>query len=406
MTVLADHPATATRSPFLMAGVWTMVIGVVYLPRFVIPMAGGSGGGDEQTGIPICLVTAYLGIALILASGAGYLDRRRLMAWCLMIAAAMLSTLTSIYFSVMSLWFLLVMYIPFLFVVPLDEGDYRACIGVWQICMLPVVAVAVLQFVTQDTYDPLKEYFGNFLIGGFNTRPILEYGSTFRKSDGLFLLEPSSLSQFCSIALTLELMYFKNRWRVATYAVGLVTSVSLSGVVMLSVFLAWYAWTHKKMWHAALIIAAVIAGGVLFKDNEIVASVLNRQGELSDTDSSAYNRFVAPLVETAYLIPDLPTLLSGVGPGNSSSNVLLVHGIDSEKVGGMWPPLKLLAEYGIITAFIGCLFMWRLLFSGARSHITSSVMTIFYVLMGGGLLLPEIAYVVLVVHSLFPRAED
>lgn len=402
MTALADHPATRARAPLLMAGVWVIVIGVVYLPRFVIPMAGG---GDDQSGIPVCLITTYLGILLVVASGVSRVDRRRLTAWCLMMAASIFATLTSTSFSVMSLWYLLAMYIPFLVVVPLDEADYHACVNVWQICMLPVVAVAVLQFVTQDTYDPLKEHFASFLIGGFNTRPVLEYGSNFHKSDGLFLLEPSSLSQFCGIALTLELMYFRNKWRVAAYAVGLLVSVSLSGVVMLSVFLAWYAWTHKKLWQAVVVVAAVISSAVLLKDNEVVGSVLNRQGELLDTDSSAYNRFVGPLVETAYLLPDLSTLLSGVGPGNSSSNVLLVQGIDSTKVGGMWAPLKLLVEYGIVAALIGGLFMWRFLVSGARSRIMSGVMIIFYVLMGGALLLPEITYVVLVLHSLFPREE-
>lgn len=375
-------------------GMWIMMIGCVLLQRFMIPV------GDSQ-GIPISLLVGYVAMLFILPSAE--ISGARLMLFC---ATAVLAIATSFIvgfdsnFSSYSLLELLITYALFIFVVNVDEEEYKNLVNTFQLVMILVSMVALVQFVTQNPWDPIGQYLGKFTFRDFNTRPILEYGSTFRKSDGLFLLEPSYLSQLSAIAITLELLYFKKIWRLSLYVIGLCCSVSLSGVAMLSVFLAAYTFRYKKVPHVAILSLVVLVFLWLFQDNEIVQSVLSRRDELSTADSSGWNRFVAPLYLTTYFVNDLWTFLVGIGAGNSSSSVNVT--LDSYMLGGLFAPLKLLVEYGVFTVIAGCVFLGNCFFSGSRSYILSATLLIFYTFMNGALLEPYVAYIVLALVSLYP----
>lgn len=395
MTIPRRLPAVVTL------GVWIMMVSLTFLDRFGVPV------GDQA--VSFSLVTVYVGVFLILMSGEGRVDPLRgFLYLCSFVGCIFAALFSGTIFSFSSFALLLVLYLPFVVTIDVTVEEYKRFINVWQQCMLVVVAAGVFQFITQDKFDLIKQYFGNYLVSGFNTRPVLNYGSTFQKSDGLFLLEPSFLSQFCSIALTLELIYFKKPWRIAAYIIGMICSVSLSGVAMIGVFLAFYAWRYKKIPHVVAAGCLVLIGMWAFQDTEVVGSVLNRSNEISgETNSSSYVRFVGPLVETGILMDSLQHFLVGVGPGNSTAEKLVaLANFDDEQTGSLWPPLKLMVEYGVLGAVPMCTFLWVCFVSRTRSYIVSIVMLILYVLMSASLLLPQVAYVVLILVSLFPLPSE
>lgn len=385
---------SAERIRMVQLGMWILMIGCVLLQRFIVPV------GDTQ-GIPISLFAGYVATFFMLP--VAEVNSSRLMLFCV---SGVLALLTSFIvgiersFSSYSLFELLITYAPFIFVINSGAEEYKRHISPFQWVMVLISVVALVQFVTQSPWDPIDQYLGKFTLQHFNTRPVLEYGSTFRKSNGLFLLEPSYLSQMAAIAITLELLYFKRIWRLGLYVVALCCSVSLSGVAMLSVVLAAYAFRYKKVPHIVIVILATAALMWAFRDNEVVQSVLNRKDELTTQDTSGWNRFVAPLYLTAYFVKDLTAFVVGIGAGNSSPSVNVT--LDSYMLGGLFAPLKLLVEYGIFTLVAGCMFLGNCFFSGTRSYILSAVLFIFYTFMNGALLEPYVAYLVLALISLYP----
>jgi hypothetical protein len=403
---MAVEAVGTKRGPaLLLFGVWVITLGVTFLDRFGFPL-----GGDQF--VPFCLFTTYFGMFVIVFSGFAIAETGRVVLYLLTAAMALLTALlatlvSSNSFSLFSLEYLLIIYAPFVFIVDIDDDLFKRSVNAWQICMLPIALMGLYQFITQDRYDFLKDHFSQYMITNFNTRATLGGESALRRSDGMFLLEPSGLSQFCSIALALELIYFKKLWRIGIYALGMVAAASLSGVVMFAIFLGVYAWRYKRVLHVAIAVGFIVAGMWAYQDNEVIQTILNRRGELSSTNTSGYQRFVAPINETAYLIGDLGTLFTGIGPGNSSGErAARLLNVGQDSLGLMWPPLKLVTEYGVLALFPYGLLIWRCFFFRSRSYTLSTMFLVMYVFMSGGLLTPQVTYVLLILQTLFPRQSE
>jgi hypothetical protein len=386
----------ARLNGFARIGMAIIIVGIIFTQRLGIPV--GSDGF-----IPISLFTSLLGIAIMSLSGMLTLSRWRTELWAVTVVALVISTFSQWhYWSALSMWFLIVVYTPLVIVVEgVDNELYKVYLEPFQWLMVLVVLFGIYQFATVDTFDPF-ERFGSWVITGYNTHPPLAYGSSLLRSNAYVLLEPSFLSQYCAIALLMELTFFHKRWRIPLYAAGMFVSAGGTGLVVLSVFVVAYAWHHSKMPHLAILGVVSVIALWMFSDNAVVHNMLGRTSEFSEPGSSAYGRFVAPFLQVGKQLVDIASWSTGLGPGAASGDRLLLEGWDPDQVGNLMAPLKMVIEYGLIGAVPFTIFVTRAFFDRSRSNVVSFAMFICYTFMSSSLQHPPTVYLSYVISMMFP----
>lgn len=373
-----------------------IIAGIIFPQRLGIP-AGGEGF------IPICLLTTLLGIAIMAVSGVLSLSRWRTELWAITVVALTISTFCQWhYWSALSMWFLIIVYTPLVLVVEgVDEESYKRYLEPFQWFMIPVALLGVYQFVTVDSFDPF-ERFGSWVITGYNTHPALSYGSNLLRSNAYVLLEPSFLSQYCAIAILMELTFFHKTWRLPIYAAGMFASAGGTGLVVLLIFVMSYAWHRNKMPHLAALGIVGLITLWMFSDNAVVQNMLGRVSEFTEPGSSAYGRFVAPFFQVGTQLPDVPSWISGLGPGAGNGDRLLLEGWSPDQVGNLMAPLKMVIEYGLIGAVPFTIFITRAFFDRSRAAVLSFAMFVCYTAMSTSLQHPPAVYLSYVISMMFP----
>lgn len=214
----------------------------------------------------------------------------------------------------------------------------------------------------------------------FNYDPIMHYGSTIRRSNGLLLLEPSIFSQLLVFAIVLD--YFvcgRARW-LPLYLIAYVVTFSGTGALALMLAMPFYAClsvrNFKRM--AGFIVAgaiAIAAAAVAVPDQ--FAAFTSRTDEIQYSGSSAYARFIGPFVPVADFLHE-PRVLIGYGPGATERYDYHVEGTGNSVA-------KLLIDYGVVglLSFLAMLIgtLWR------RDIALMSLVALTTFLIGGGYLL-------------------
>lgn len=225
-----------------------------------------------------------------------------------------------------------------------------------------------------DAFPALKPI---LLEDFFNSNAIVEWGSDTVRSNGVFLLEPSSMSQLAVVALAIEILVKRRITRLPVYLVAYLVTFSGTGfisaafAVILNSFLS-----AKGAVRAALL---VIAGAVGFLALSQVAPQVTdrftvRIAEFARPGTSAYERYVAQYIAWDELSND-STILSGLGAG-SFEQYFVPKGMASNAI------LKLTADYGIIVATMW-LFLFGYLFWTPRVRFIG-LLALSLVLLGGG----------------------
>ena len=377
-------------------GMVIIIAGIIFVQRLGIP-AGSDGF------IPICLLTSLLGLVIMGLGGALTVSRWRTELWAVTVVAVMISTLSQWhYWSALSLWFLVVVYTPLLLVVEgIDDEAFKTYLEPFQWLMIPVAMLAVYQFATVDSFDPF-ERFGSWVITGYNTHPPLSYGSSLLRSNGYVLLEPSFLSQYCAVAILMELTFYHKRWSIPLYAAGMFASAGGTGLVVLLIFVVAYAWRFDKIPHLAIICILGVVTLWMFSDNAVVQNMLGRTSEFTEPGSSAYGRFVAPFIQVGDQLLDVPGWTTGLGPGAGNGDRLILAGWSPDEVGNLMAPLKMLIEYGLIGAVPFTIFITRAFFDRSRSAVVSFAMFVCYTFMSTSLQHPPAVYLSYVISMMFP----
>jgi hypothetical protein len=377
-------------------GMVIIIAGIIFLQRLGIPLRG-----DEV--IPITLFTSLLGIGLMVVAGVLTLSRWRTELWAFTVVAIMVSTFCQTRsWSALSMWFLLVVYTPLIFVAAdADDETYKSYLEPFQWFMIPVALLGVYQFVTVDTFDPFAR-FGDWVITNFNTHPALSYGSRLLRSNAYVLLEPSFFSQYCAIAILMEMTFYRRWWRLPVYAAGLFCAASGTGTVVLLVFIVSWAWHHKKLPHLAVLGAVGLIAIATFSHNEVIGTMLGRTTEIEVQDSSAYGRFVWPFIQMSIQLTDIPRWITGLGPGSASGARLILAGWRPDEVGTLMAPLKMLIEYGLIGAAPFTIFITRAFFDHSRSFVVSFAMFLCFMVMSTALQHPPAVYLSYVISMMFP----
>jgi hypothetical protein len=276
---------------------------------------------------------------------------------------------------------------------PSTFDQYKRTLEAFQFLVMLLSCLAVAQFIAQFAVngrelinfygivpDPLFEYARN---GGQST--IRELGNGLIKSNGIFLAEPSALSQITALGILIEVLEFRRPGFLLVLALGFLVACSGTGLMLLLLFLPLAALRNGKAGLSALLVVA-FALGLLAIGVVDLSAFLSRIGEFHDTRASGFGRFVAPLWEAANQFETAPlqTLLLGHGPG--TAKIVMSSTLAAKGYGGYVSPwFKLFYEYGIIGFFIIACFLACCL---RRSRCSALVIAaiVFWILLGGDMI--------------------
>jgi hypothetical protein len=319
--------------------------------------------------VPIALVI-YVAAALLLYVRRGMAIRRGLLLSVLGVLCVLIATslCTGNEFSVNSLMYLLVLYLPFSFVAsegaprhPISNDGYR-----WFSTMMCVFAVlALYQYGSQAFLhipysDPLGFLPKGFTMSNYEVSYPIQYGSEIYKSNAYVFLEPSFLSQFLALALLIEIMMFRRVGAIALQILALATTFSGTGLLFIAITLpfAIIANLHNRR-------VALLAGLAAVAIVAAVASnpaVLKRSGELNEQGSSASIRFATPYERMRDLaFESAESMLIGYGAGNADRIKV------DDRIANFPAIPKAIIEYGLIGGIPLLLLIMTRIFMGVGS---------------------------------------
>lgn len=374
-----------------------LLIPPTLLQRFALPFAGSK--------IPLSIACFYAVLCLFLALRQRVIiDTPRLLLFFLFAISAVLTAyLNRPTASSLSLAFLLLIFAPFALRLDLRRADYLAMLNVFQSLVLFAVVCGVIQFAIQfplgrEAMFPFDLVLPqSWFTQGYNLRIPITEGSPYLKSTGLFFLEPSHFSQVCALALIIEAAFFRRPIRLLAFIIGVFLSFSGTGIMLLLlvgplVFLNRRSLPLLAM-AAGVGLVVLLAGEQLF-----VSAFTDRLQTFSDTQSSAYARFIAPVVIFRDLFEEGGiALLFGHGAGTAD---FVTAYTDFESHDTSW--IKLVYEYGLVGAAGFFAFFLAALFGRAPSPIIACAFLVQFFLLGGYLLAPHVQFLI-VVLGVWPR---
>lgn len=386
--------ATATLADPVLPLV-VVLVAAVFLQRFAVPAAASQLG----VGLVIGLMVAGVG----LCRGWLAVEPARLVLFCVMLAA-ILSTLAlgRQGFSALSLAMFCFLYLPFVLVLPLGPGDYHRLLARFQDLALIVAGCAALQFAAQFVLGatwmfPFDQLLPTpFFIPDFNR--VIDLGGGVVKSTGLWLLEPSLLSQLMAVAIIVECAWFRRPLVLAGLALGLALAFSGTGLLLLAVFLPILLVASGQGGKLVAGLGLLAFAVWLAADTFPVDYFIGRLGEFGNPQASASMRFFGPFWAMADVFAGRPELLlTGVGPGGMAD---AVWHFDYAVQDSSW--LKLIVEYGLIGGVPFAIFYGYCLFAGCPDRRLAFAL-LFQVLFLGGFLLGYHVQFVILALVVWPR---
>ena len=233
---------------------------------------------------------------------------------------------------------------------------YKSTLLVFQFLVMILSCLAVAQFVAQFIVNgyQLINFYGFvpdvFFSGGAHTIHPVE-GSSLLKSNGIFLAEPSNLTQVAALGILIEVLEFRRPRYLLVMVLGMLVAYSGAGVVTLLLFLPLASLRHRRVAFYVLLVGMFALG--LFATGIIDPSpFLSRTSEFEDPAASGFFRFVGPfwLAAKFFNTGPLQALLIGSGPGSKTQ-------LSDVWYSGSSGWLKELYEYGIIGSFIFICFL-------------------------------------------------
>ncbi|MCB8937671.1 MAG: hypothetical protein H6654_11835 [Ardenticatenaceae bacterium] len=314
----------------------------------------------------IILLTTFLGRI----KGQIQIESKRLFLYLLTVSLAILVNIVSSQyskdFSIFSIAYLSILYFPVIFVLKKPENG-NLIFTFYQKSIFIISIIGILQFLTQLAGIPYRDwllfYFPKY-IDEFNTSIPLFRGSHLFRSNGLFLVEPSFYSQYLAIAILIDLFYFKYYRRLPIFILAILFSFSGTGIVVLvfGLIVKIPKLSLRKLFLPGSLLFVIL---LVFFTTEYGGVLINRLGEFTNENASAYNRFIAPFESFEYWYDEgLKVFLFGGGAGSVDSfreNI-------KEDIPVMHPNffIKSFYEYGLISGFV-LFFLITYLFWGRKS---------------------------------------
>jgi hypothetical protein len=378
-----------------------VLFGCIFLQRFGIPM------GELKLPVAVIVVAAVFGVLLV--QNRTLLSETSLVAYLLFGLYALFSAGLALAVppqgtmaSVFSLGYLLLLYVFLVFRVRSAPGTI-ATLAIFRNFVAVIAVCACVQFAAQFAGVDLFSFAGIvpdalLLENTYNVAVPIWYGASLHKANGIFLLEPSFLSQFVAVALVIEFLYFGSPLRMALLVMALLVAFSGTGLLVLgcAVVVAGVL-DPRSLWRVATFL--VIGGSIVALAGAVVApeyadSIVRRMYELNSEQSSGFIRFISPFIMITDVSAD-PRAILGFGPGTAERFDSLGY---TYAVNAL---TKILVEYGIP----GVLFYIALLWSAFyRSDMRAlSAVGLFWFVVGGGYhLTPAIVYTLAAIFAWGP----
>ena len=294
------------------------VLTASFLSKLSVPPFGALG---LSIAAPLLSAASALG----LLTGRLLVDPARFLAYAgLMSLLWIVQVVRGDAFSVMSMLLLCVLHFPY-FLRLAPRPDYARVIGWFQAAAVVLACCGLAQFSLQFVIGPqlafpIENFFPKALLTSrFNAQGYLEYGSSYFRTNGIFLQEPSFFSQFLAVAIVVELAT-RMRWRVlALLAIAIVVSYSGTGLIILAVCLPVWMIARGRL---DLLLAGLVAlvGVVLvasLAEAPFVRVFFSRAGEFTSQGSSGFARFVGGFyMFEQFLWPEPLRALFGYGAGS------------------------------------------------------------------------------------------
>lgn len=374
-----------------------LMMGPTVLQRFTLPVMGGK--------IPLCFVWFYGALAFLLIFRKNIVvDSARLAFLALFVCVGVMSAfLNRADASTFSFLFLILVMAPFVLRVDMVRADYLAMLRLYQSLALFIVICGIAQFAVQfvagpDAMFPLDLVLPQKLfIQGYNLRIPVTEGAGIFKSTGLWLLEPSHFSQTCAFSLIIEAGFFRRPFWLAAFAGGVLLSFSGTGLLLLASVGPLIVLRPRNMWLLSFVALGAIAVA-LAGETVAVSAFTDRLQTFSNTQSSAYARFISPFVNFGEMVKDGgPHLLLGYGSGTMDN---LTAATDFESHDTSW--IKLMREYGVLGALAFMGFFAQALFKGTLSPTLAAAFFVLFIFLGGYLLSPFMQVVICILGA-WPR---
>jgi hypothetical protein len=337
-----------------------LLASALFLQRFGLPFVG-------KTILSVDFVCATVIFSYQFASGRLFIQYDRLL-WFLALVLASTSSLLFNFDSgrLTSYGLFLVLYFLFTLNRPSTEDQYKSTLLGFQFLMLILSCIAIAQFPAQFVVDGRKlimfyGIFPNFLLsppseGGWNTIGLISVGgSSLIKSNGIFLVEPATMSQMGALAILIEVLEFHRPRYLIVFTLGLLLAYSGTGISILLVSLPLAVLVNRRAQLPVLLIS-LFAFGLFATGITHLSAFASRVGEFEDTRASGFARFVSPLWMAAdyFHTASPPELLLGKGPGYGAIGAkfgAVFYGTSSNT----W--FKLFLEYGLVGAFVFTIFL-------------------------------------------------
>jgi len=391
---------SAKRSTLVGGVLAAMLFSTLFLTRFALKL-----GHSE---LSLALVMVLVGTMLMVLTGAVRISPTRAGLFAVAVATLLLSLMLgdAAEPSYLSFFNLVLLYAAWMFVVP-DDRQFEWAIRLTRLLLLIIGFCGVVQFFAQVAIK------APFLFTWDTTFPraVISHGFNYvipapglgglNKANGFFLLEPSSLSQMMTIAIIIELEFFKPSWRLLVLAAALLLSFSGTGMVLFMAVVPLMLLNRGRGGILLVGVPALIAAGVLLAGPKI-GLLVDRLQEFGSDQSSGFARFLSPFyLFRDYLYPHASTTLFGMGPGTIETYTLKTAYLIHDPTWG-----KLIFEYGFLGALPFAVYVCYCFFAGARSIWLAAALFIDYLLLGGNLVDARLQVLILVLVVLQNRPRD
>ncbi|MFK5598192.1 hypothetical protein ACFZ8E_14435 [Methylobacterium sp. HMF5984] len=366
------------------------IFSIIFLQKLAIPIGAD---GEIQLVLPIFL----LSLLFIKAKDSFKIDIMNSMSYILFIIIATISQIIAFKISINSFGLLIALYILFLLKFEINRNNYAEIQGFFVNCMAIISCITIYQAITQYTVG--IEYWPNLdkilpnqiLFSNYNYMQRLSYLSIYFKPNGIFLLEASFISQFCVIALIIEILTFRRIIVSSLLSISIVLSLSGTGLMILG-FCApvLIGRASGRMIVAAIvvIITTAIAGSFIGWFDTIT----NRMTEFSSQGTSGYARFAVPINLFIEQISDPAFLITGNGAGQTvkgAGDYILL------------PFAKLVSEYGTAAFLSFYAFIIIAIFHKTANFELGFMLFIFYNISGSTLVLPSCVLLIPILSTMY-----
>ncbi len=325
-----------------------MLISALLLQRFGIPFGAK----------PINIVGPVGGlIALIgLMGGILAIDRRRLRVFLLLsgwIALGMVWQVTTpnrfgvgVNYNSLSQFLVLTSFAVLSFAHRVSESAFFGRVNYW----FSWIAIAgIVQFAAQFVGVRIFEFSAilpqSILYERWYNLVIPVGIGSLLKSNGFFIIEPSTFSQFMALGLIIEATLFRRPRYLIFFILALVLSFSGTGWIVLLSFLVAATFTLGRrgivIATGTVTLLASAIGLIVLITPPVAAAFSSRIQEFWEIGTSAHMRFITPFWLLGYVIHREPlSLLMGIGSGASEAiSVPWFYDVNT--------PVKVLLEYGL-----------------------------------------------------------